>query len=111
MTEKEILQPEVSSVTHVPGARQRTPYLAAFGVLVALTLVEIGVVRSAGIPHRAAIVALIAIALAKAALIALFYMHLRYETRILKVTVLGPLIAPAVYGLLLMLDSAARHMP
>ena len=107
MTEKEILQPEVSSVTHVPEARQRT----AFGVLVALTLVEIGVVRSAGIPHRAAIVALIAIALAKAALIALFYMHLRYETRILKVTVLGPLIAPAVYGLLLMLDSAARHMP
>ena len=101
MTEKEILQPEVSSVTHVPGARQRTPYLAAFGVLVALTLVEIGVVRSAGIPHRAAIVALIA----------LFYMHLRYETRILKLTVLGPLIAPAVYGLLLMLDSAARHMP
>jgi cytochrome c oxidase subunit IV len=111
MTEKEILQPEASSVTHVPEARERIPYLAAFGVLVVLTLVEIGVVRSAGIPHRAAVVALIAIALAKAALIALFYMHLRYETRILKFTVLGPLVAPAVYGLLLMLDSAARHMP
>ena len=53
MTEKEILQPKVSSVTHVPGARERTPYLAAFGVLVALTLVEIGVVRSGGIAHRA----------------------------------------------------------
>jgi cytochrome c oxidase subunit IV len=110
MTEKEILQPEVSSVTHVPEARARTPYLAAFGVLIALTLVEIGVVRSAGIPHRAAIIALIAIALAKAALIALFYMHLRYETRILKLTVLGPLVAPAVYALLLMLDAARRHL-
>ena len=37
MTEKEILQPKVSSVTHVPEAREWTPYLAAFGVLVALT--------------------------------------------------------------------------
>jgi cytochrome c oxidase subunit IV len=111
MTEKEILEPPVSSVTHVPEARKRAPYLVAFGVLIALTLVEIGVVRTAGIPHGAAVVALIAIAVAKAALIALFYMHLRYETRILKLTVLGPLVAPAVYGVLLMLDSAARHMP
>jgi caa(3)-type oxidase subunit IV len=110
MTEKEILQPEASSVTHVPAARERSPYLVAFAVLIALTLVEIGVVRSGGIPHRAAVVALIAIAIAKAALIALFYMHLRYETRILKLTVLGPLVAPAVYGLLLMLDTAWRHM-
>ena len=111
MSEKEILQPAASSVTHVPQARRRTPYIAAFAVLIALTLVEIGVVRSAGIPHGGAVIALIAIALAKAALIALFYMHLRYETRILKLTVFGPLVAPAVYGLLLMLDSAARHRP
>ena len=102
MTEKEILQPSVSSVSHVKAARQRAPYLVAFAVLVALTLVEIGLVKSGGIPHRAAVVALIAIAL--------FYMHLRYETRILKLTVLGPLVAPAVYGLLLMLDAAWRHM-
>jgi caa(3)-type oxidase subunit IV len=78
-------------------------------VVVALTLVEVGVVRSAGIPHLAAVIALIAIALAKAALIALFYMHLRYETRILRFTVLGPLVAPAIYGLLLMLETAWRH--
>jgi cytochrome c oxidase subunit IV len=110
MTEKEILQPTVSSAGHVPAARERAPYLVAFAVLVALTLVEIGVVRSGGIPHRAAVVALIAIATAKAALIALFYMHLRYETRILKLTVLGPLVAAAVFGLLLMLDAAWRHM-
>ena len=110
MTEREILQPAVPSAGRVPAARERTPYLAAFAVLVALTLVEIGVVRSGGVPHRAAVVALIAIALAKAALIALFYMHLRYETAILKLTVLGPLVAPAVYGLLLLLDAAWRHV-
>jgi cytochrome c oxidase subunit IV len=109
MSEKEILQPATSSAAHVTAARARSPYLVAFAVLIALTLVEIGVVRSGGIPHRAAVVALIALALAKAALIALFYMHLRYETRILKLTVLGPLVAPAVYALLLMLDAARRH--
>jgi cytochrome c oxidase subunit IV len=109
MSEKETLEPAVSSAARVPKARERAPYLIAFAILIALTLVEIGVVRSAGIPHRAAMVALISIAVAKAALIALFYMHLRYETRILKLTVLGPLVAPAVYALLLMLDAARRH--
>jgi len=111
MSEKEILQPAASSAAHVAAARERAPYLVAFAILVVLTLVEIGVVRSGGIPHRAAVVALIAIAIAKAVLIALFYMHLRYETRILKLTVLGPLVAPAVYALLLMLDAARRHAP
>ena len=110
MTDPEIGRARASSGGHVAAARERAPYLVAFAVLVALTLVEIGVVKSGGIPHRAAVVALIAIATAKAALIALFYMHLRYETRILKLTVLGPLAAPAVYGLLLMLDAAWRHM-
>ena len=109
MTEKEILRPAPSAAGRFPAARERDPYLVAFAVLVALTLVELGVVRSGGIPHRAAVVALIGIAIAKAALIALFYMHLRYETRILRLTVLGPLVAPAVYGFLLMLDAAWRH--
>jgi cytochrome c oxidase subunit 4 len=110
MTEKEILQPAISSAGRAPAARERTPYLAAFALLVVLTVVEIGVVRSGGIPHRAAVVALVAVAIAKAALIALFYMHLRYETAILRLTVLGPLVAPAVYALLLMLDAARRHL-
>ena len=111
MTEKDIHRHAVSPAGGVPAARQRGSYLAAFAVLVALTLVEIGLVRSGGIPHRAAVVALVAMATAKAALIALFYMHLRYETGILKLTVLGPLVAPAAYGLLLMLDAAWRHLP
>ncbi len=100
-----------SSAGRAPAARERASYLAAFAVLVVLTGVELGVVRSGGVPHRAAVVALVAIAVAKALLIGLFYMHLRYETRILKLTVLGPLVAPAVYGLLLMLDAAWRHLP
>jgi cytochrome c oxidase subunit IV len=110
MTGKELVQPAESSAGRVPAAHDLSPYLVAFAVLVVLTLVELGVVRNGAISHRAAVVALIGIAIAKAALIALFYMHLRYETRILRLTVLGPLVAPAVYGLLLMLDTTWRHL-
>jgi caa(3)-type oxidase subunit IV len=56
------------------------------------------------------VLALVTIAVAKAALIALFYMHLRFETRILRATVLGPLVAPAAYGIILMAESAWRAL-
>jgi cytochrome c oxidase subunit 4 len=80
-----------------------------FVVLAVLTGVELGVALSAGIPKAAVVVALVALALSKAALIALFYMHLRFETRILRLTVFGPLVAPAVYGMVLIAETAWRH--
>jgi cytochrome c oxidase subunit 4 len=110
MSEKELLQPATSAAGRSPSARSSLQYLVAFAVLCGLTLVELGVLRSLGIPRRAAVVALVGIAVAKAALIALFYMHLRYETRILRLTVLGPLVAPGIYGLLLMADTAWRFL-
>ncbi len=90
-----------------PAAR-RAKYVAVFVVLGVLTLVELGVARTPGIPRAAVVVALVTLAVAKAALIALFYMHLRFETRILRLTVLGPLIAPAVYGVVLIAEASAR---
>ncbi len=90
------------------GAYARGQYVVVFVVLGVLTLVELGVARTPGIPRGAAIPALVTIAIAKAALIALFYMHLRFETRILRLTVLLPLVAPAAYGLVLMSDAAWR---
>lgn len=92
------------------GAVRRTQYLVVFVVLGVLTLVELGVARTSGIPKAAVIVALVAIAVAKAALIALFYMHLRFETRILRLTVLGPLLAPAAYGIILIAEAATREI-
>jgi len=91
-------------------AYARRQYVAVVATLVILTLVELGVARSAGIAGPAARSALVLLAIAKAALIALFFMHLRFETRILKVTVLAPLLAPAVYGLVLMADAFWRHL-
>ena len=91
-------------------AAHRVQYVVVFVLLGVLTLVELGVARTSGIPRTAVIVALVAIAIAKAMLIALFYMHPRYETLILRATVLGPLLAPAVYGLILIAEAGARAL-
>ncbi|HYG67794.1 MAG TPA: cytochrome C oxidase subunit IV family protein, partial [Anaeromyxobacteraceae bacterium] len=84
------------SATAQVAPRRRTQYVVVFAVLGALTLVELGVALTPGIPRAAVVIALVTLAVAKAALIALFYMHLRFETGILKLTVLGPLVAPAI---------------
>jgi cytochrome c oxidase subunit 4 len=89
-------------------ATHRAQYVVVFVILGVLTLVELGVARTPGIARPAVIVALIALAIAKAALIALFYMHLRFETGILRLTVLGPLVAPAVYGVVLIAEAGAK---
>jgi caa(3)-type oxidase subunit IV len=79
-----------------------------FAVLGVLTLVELGLASTSGIARPAQVVAFVAIALAKAGLIALFYMHLRFETRVLRLTVLAPLLAPAAYGIILIAEVRAR---
>jgi cytochrome c oxidase subunit IV len=105
----------VRATEGVPGERRAEAhgigqYVAVVAVLVVITVVELGVSRTAAIPKHAAIVALVLLAIAKAALIALFFMHLRFETRILRATVLVPLLAPAGYGIVLMADALWRHM-
>ncbi|MBI3615171.1 MAG: cytochrome C oxidase subunit IV family protein [Candidatus Omnitrophica bacterium] len=56
-------------------------YLGIYGWLIGLTLLEIGVVL-AGWPRGAIVTILIAAALAKALLIALYFMHLKFDRRI-----------------------------
>ena len=58
--------------------------MVVFVLLGVLTLVELAVVRTPGIAPSAVVIALVTLAVAKAALIALFYMHLRFETRIMR---------------------------
>jgi cytochrome c oxidase subunit 4 len=103
---------EHTRTEHLAGAAGhgggRTQYVVVFGLLGVLTLVELGVAGTSGIPRTAALIAFVGLALAKAALIALFYMHLRFETRILRLTVLAPLVAPAIYGVVLIAEVTAR---
>jgi len=102
--------PPASAAGLAEAARVRAEVPAIFAVLVVLTVAEVLVSRlHAG--RAPVITALVGLAIAKAGLVGLFFMHLRHETRVLRWTVLGPLVAPGLYGLVLAADAAWRMLP
>jgi caa(3)-type oxidase subunit IV len=86
----------------------RRAYLRVFLTLVALTAAELGLVHVPGIAHGALVLGLVLLAVAKAALVLLFFMHLSGETRALKLTVILPFLLPALFALALMSDAVWR---
>jgi len=91
--------------THKPNIKE---YLVIFVVLAALTALEVGVAQVPGVSRKLIGVALVGLALTKAAIVGLFYMHLKHETRVLKLTVALPMAAPAIYAIVLMSEAAWR---
>lgn len=83
-------------------------YLRVFAVLCLLTAAEIGVVYVPGIGRALLIAALTLMALAKAALVLIYFMHLGSETRGLKLTVLIPFALPALFAAVLMAEAVWR---
>jgi cytochrome c oxidase subunit 4 len=90
---------------HKPNIRE---YMMIFLVLFVLTVLEVGVAQVPGISKSLMAIALIGLALTKAACVGLYYMHLKHETKILKLTVAIPFAAPAVYALVLISEAAWR---
>lgn len=86
----------------------RKEYWVIFGALFVLTVLEVGVTYIPGLAKTLLAVALIGMAISKATLVGLFYMHLKHETRALKLTVLIPMSLPAVYALILIGEAAWR---
>ncbi len=89
----------------------RKQYLVIFVALAALTAIEVAVVYLPGIPKAPMVLALVGLAVTKAALVGLFYMHLRHETPVLKLTVAIPLLTPAVYAVVLIAEATWRLAP
>jgi caa(3)-type oxidase subunit IV len=87
----------------------RKEYWIIFGVLFALTVLEVGVVYVPGIGRGLLVSALVFLALAKAALVMLFFMHLKSETKALKWTAMAPFGLPALYALVLIFEAGWRH--
>ncbi|HEY0714968.1 MAG TPA: cytochrome C oxidase subunit IV family protein [Polyangia bacterium] len=83
-------------------------YLVAFGALAVLTAAEVGVVYVPGIGQGLLVSALILLAIAKAALVLLVFMHLRGETTGLRWSVIVPCVFPAIYGAVLIAEAAWR---
>jgi len=85
MTESALTEPATDQ------AKISHPYYKIFGILTVLTIAEILWVKV--VPHSQAMLAggLGIMAAAKAALVALYYMHLKYESKLLWVVALFPL--------------------
>jgi caa(3)-type oxidase subunit IV len=90
-------------------ARARRQVVKVFAALVAITGLELAVALS-GAGRGSVMAALVGLAVAKAALVGLFFMHLGQETPVLRWTVLGPLLAPGIYGIVLGADAAWRML-
>ena len=83
-------------------------YMAIFWYLAVLTVIEIAVIFLP-IGKLAIGVMLVALASAKAALVALYFMHLRFETKTLGYIALTPVVIAALLVLVLLPDSL--YMP
>jgi cytochrome c oxidase subunit 4 len=82
-------------------------YLKVFGALVVLTGLELGVVY-AGLSKTTLIMLLIGLALAKAGAVAMWFMHLADERRVMRYMVGLPLLFPPFYACVLIAEAIAR---
>ena len=86
-------------------------YMGVFWWLLALTILELlvgSMPTSPAYPHAAKVVMLVSMAVGKAALVALYFMHLRFEVRTLGIIALTPMILCVFFLFMLMPDSANR---
>ena len=79
-------------------------YAAVFWSLFILTILEIVVANLHQFPKIFIVVSLIFLAVVKALLVALFYMHLKFEKLIIYVIVIFPLFLAAVLTILILSD-------
>ena len=89
-------------------AKHGPSYMAIFWYLAVLTVIEIAVIFLP-IAKLAIGVMLVALACAKAALVALYFMHLRLETKTLGYIALTPVVIGTLLVLVLLPDSL--HAP
>ena len=70
-------------------------YMAVFYTLFAVTVAEVGIVY-VPMPHWMLIVILMLMALVKAGLVATYFMHLKYDNKVLTVIAATPLLLVAI---------------
>ena len=103
MTSESTSEPVAAQPSH---ARQ---YLAIFLALGVLTALEVGVAYMQG-HKRAVMVALFGLALVKAMCVALFFMHLKWESRVMRLLVVIPLSLPVLYAFVLITEAIWRRL-
>lgn len=90
-------------------SHSRRPYLIIFGLLFAFTILEVVVaLPQLGLGKVAKGSALVLLALTKAAMVALWFMHLKSEFKVLRWSVLLPFAFPALYAFILIAEASWR---
>ena len=87
-------QHAVAAATHGGGGGHATvkTYINVAIVLAIITAVEVASLYIPGIPGSVLVISLLAMSAAKFALVAMFFMHLRYDARPLTAVFVGPLL-------------------
>lgn len=86
-------------------AEGRKPrYMLVFGGLAVLTAIEV-TVAFMGFERRVTVALLIGLAIWKALLVALYFMHLKWETRALKFLAMAPLLPAAIMIVVIMMEN------
>lgn len=93
---------------HGHHAPNRKEYMYVFLALFVLTVIEVAVAQVPGLSKTLLGVALVGLAVSKAAIVGLYYMHLKHETKVMRLTVAIPMATPAVYALVLIAEGAWR---
>ena len=99
-------EPRMTDTSRVHVSKKE--YWVIFVVLAVLTVLEVGMVQVPGIGKMALIIGLVLMALAKAGLVGLFFMHLKHETTVVRWGVFIPLSVPFFYALVLVTEAAWR---
>ena len=94
----------VAAHGHAAGEHKHVNYMNIFWVLLVLTIVELGVVFLPFGKFTNGTI-LCALALAKAAVVAMYFMHLRFELRTLAMIAITPLIIATLLLFVLMPDA------
>lgn len=91
---------ENSLHSHVEGETRHvksTNPVIVFLILAVFTIIEVGITVIAGLPRATTVPLLLSISFVKASLVALYFMHLRYEKAVYGLV----FIAPAAFAVLL----------
>jgi len=103
--------PEAAHDDHGPaqyveflGFRMKKEYLMVLVVLSVLTIAEVGITFTR-LDRKIMGVLLVGMAVTKASFVGLYYMHLKYEKKLLLWVAFTPLPLSAVYAAALMLDA------
>jgi cytochrome c oxidase subunit 4 len=90
---------------HTAEANHTKTYLKIFGALAVLTIIEV-LISQSGMPVTPMIILLVALALFKAGLVALYFMHLHYDAKFLSIIAYAPLIVASILITMLSLEWA-----